>query len=125
MKVLKWLFPIGVFLMVGGVIVIALADQFGIEDTPVWRSSETFLTALWLAGAPLTIIGSVAERTRLTVKPLRLRGMLCWVGSVVANVWFYASENYHGWPAALWVPGFVGLVAGVVLVSKFREKDRT
>src|ERR1700732_869297 len=125
MKVLKWLFPIGAFLTVGGVLLYAFAQRLSFGDTRGWGFSllsQTFFPAL-LIGAPLAIVGSFVERKRLSVKQTRLRGKFCWGVSALSFVLFQSIGNVHGWTFTFIFPAFVGFVAGAVLLSKFSANN--
>ena len=120
MKVLKWLFPIGAFLTVGGVFLYALVERLSFGDTRDWGYSllsQTFLPAL-LIGAPVAIVGSFVERKRLSVKQTRFKGMICWGVSVLSFLLFLTIGNVHGWTFTFIFPTVVGFIAGAVLLSK-------
>jgi hypothetical protein len=124
MKVLKWLFPIGAFLTVGGVFLYALVEHLSFGDTRGWGYSllsQTFFPAL-LIGAPFAIVGSFVERKRLSVNQARFKGIICWCVSVISFLLFVTIGNVHGWTFTFVFPAFVGFVAGAVLLSTFFRK---
>jgi len=123
MKILKWLFPIGAILTVGGVFLCAIWERLG--DTQGWGFSllsESLFLAL-LIGAPLAIVGSFVERKRLSAKQTRFWGIICWGVSTVSFLLFVTVGNVHGWTFTFIFPAFVGFVAGAVLLSKFSENN--
>jgi len=125
MKVLKWFFPIGAFLTVGGVFLYALVERLSFGETRGWAYSllsRTFFPAL-LIGAPFAIVGSFVERKRLSVKQTRFKGIICWCVSVISFLLFVTIGNVHGWTFTFVFPAFVGFVAGAVLLSKFSANN--
>jgi hypothetical protein len=127
MKILKWLFPFGVLLTVGGVFLYALVERLSFGDTQSWGYSllsRSFVPAL-LVGVPFAIAGSFVERKRLSVKQTRLRGIICWGVSALSFLLFLTVGNVHGWTFTFIFPAFVGFVAGAILLSKFSANNRS
>jgi len=110
MKILKWLFPIGAILTVGGVFLYAILDRLSFGDTQGWG----FLALL--IGAPFAIVGSFVERKRLSVKQTRFWGRICWGVSALSFLLFVSVGNVHGWTFTFIFPAFVGFVTGAVLL---------
>ena len=125
MKVLKWLFPVGAILTVGGVFLYALVERLSFGDTQDWGysiMSRTFFPAL-LVGTPLSIAGSFIERKRLPVKQTRLRGLICCGVSALSFLLFATIGNVHDWTFTFIFPAFVGFIAGAVLLSKLSASN--
>jgi hypothetical protein len=125
MKILKWLFPFGAILTVGGVFLYALVERLSFGDTRGWGYSvlsQSFLPAL-LIGAPSAIVGSFVERKRLSVKQTRVRGIICWGVSALSFLLLLTVGNVHGWTFTFIFPAFAGFVAGIILLSKFSANN--
>jgi hypothetical protein len=78
LRLLKWVFPIGAILNVGGVFLYALLEKHSFEDTQDWEFavlSKVFIPSL-LIGTLLAIVGSFFDRQRLLVAQTRVRGYL-------------------------------------------------
>jgi hypothetical protein len=91
MSLWRFLFPVGSILTIWGVFAYAVLDRPSFGDTEGWGFailSQTFLPAL-LIGAPLAIIGSFVERSRLSVFQARFRGMICLAVSAISFILFY------------------------------------
>jgi hypothetical protein len=72
-RVLKWVFPTGATLTVGGVFLYALVEHLSFESTDGWWYailSRCFLPSL-LLGTALAIVGSFIDRKRLSVAQAR------------------------------------------------------
>jgi hypothetical protein len=125
MRVLKWVFPTGALLTVGGVFLCALLERHRFDNTQDWEYailSKSFAPAL-LLGTVLALIGSVLDRRRLPVTETRRRGITCWLASGVSLLLLVKSGNVHGWTVTFMFPAFVGFVAGAVLLSKLTEHN--
>jgi hypothetical protein len=125
MKMLKWLFPFGAILTVGGVFLYALVEGLSFGDTQGWGYSllsQSFLPAL-LIGAPSAIGGSFVERKRLPVKQTRARGIICWGVSALSFFLLGAVGKVDSWTVTFIFPACVGFVAGAVLLSKFSANN--
>lgn len=125
MKVLKWVFPTGALLTVGGVFLCALLEWHSFENTQDWEYvilSKSFVPAL-LLGTILAVIGSVLDRRRLPITETRRRGITCWLASGVSLLLLIKIGNVHGWTITFMFPAFVGFVAGAVLLSKLTENN--
>jgi peptidoglycan/LPS O-acetylase OafA/YrhL len=126
MRVLKWVFPTGALLTVGGVFLCGLLERHSFDNTQDWEYailSKSFAPTL-LLGTVLALIGSVLDRRRLPVTETRPRGITCWFASGVSLLLLVKSGNVHGWTVTLMFPAFVGFVAGAVLLSKLTEHNR-
>ena len=121
MKVLKWVFPTGALLTVGGVFLSALLEWHSFDNTQDWE--QDYVIPALLLGTILTIIGSVLDRKRLPVTATRPRGMTCWLVSGVSLLLLVKTGNVHGWTFTFIFPTFVGFVAGAVLLSKLPENN--
>lgn len=120
MTILKWVFPIGAILNIGGVFLYALLERHSYETTQDWEFailSAIFIPCL-LAGTALVIVGSFFDRQRLPAAQTRVRGVLCWVTSGISISLLALVGNVHGWTFAFIFPAFAGFVTGAVLLSK-------
>jgi hypothetical protein len=123
MKVLKWVFPTGAILTVGGVFLYARLEQHSFENTQDLEFvilSQIFLPAL-LLGSVLAIVGSILDRLRLAVRQTRTRGIVCWVVSAASFLLLDTIGNVHGWTFTFIFPAFVGFIAGAIFLTKFRD----
>src|ERR1700680_2020654 len=112
-RVLKWVFPTGATLTVGGVFLYALVERLSFGPTDGWwyaTLSHCFLPSL-LLGTVLAIVGSFIDRKRLSVAQARVRGVICWLVSGVSVLLLYSFGNIHGWTFTFIFPAFVGFVA--------------
>jgi hypothetical protein len=120
LRALKWLFPIGAILNVGGVFLYGLLEWHSFENTQDWEFavlSATFIPTL-LVGTVLVIVGSFLDRRRLPVAQTRVRGVLCWIASGISCSLLAVIGNVHGWTFAFIFPAFAGFLTGAVLLSK-------
>jgi len=125
MRLLKWVFPTGAILTIGGVFLYAELERHSFENTQYLEFallSQVFIPAL-LLGSLLAIVGSVLDRLRLTVRQTRVRGIMCWVVSTVSFLLLSTIGNVHGWTFAFIFPAFVGFIVGAVFLSKLHDKD--
>jgi peptidoglycan/LPS O-acetylase OafA/YrhL len=123
MRALKWVFPIGAALAIGGVFFYAELERHSFQSTDDWEFavlSRIFIPAL-LFGSVLAIVGSLIDRRRLPVARTRIRGMVCWIVSGISLVLLAITGNVHGWTFTFIFPAFVGLLTGAVFLSKLRE----
>jgi hypothetical protein len=123
LRSLRWAFPIGAILNVGGVFLYALLERHSFENTQDWEFavlSATFIPLL-LVGTVLVIVGSFFDRRRLPVAQTRVRGVLCWVTSGISFSLLVSIGNVHGWTFAFIFPAFAGFVTGAVLLSKLTD----
>jgi hypothetical protein len=124
MRALKWVFPTGAILTIGGVFLYAQLERHSFENTQDLEFvilSQIFIPSL-LLGSLLAIVGSVLDRLRLTVSQTRVRGIMCWLASAVSFLLFGTIGNVHGWTFAFIFPAFVGFIAGAVFLSKLRDQ---
>ena len=125
MKALKWVFPTGAILTVGGVFLCALLEWHSFDNAQDWEYlilSKSFVPVL-LLGTVLALIGSVLDRRRLPITETRPRGITCWLASGVSLLLLIKTGNVHGWAITFMFPAFAGLVAGAVLLSKLTENN--
>ena len=123
MRALKWVFPTGAILNVGGVFLDALLEWHSFENTQDWEFavlSATFIPTL-LVGTVQVIVGSFLDRRRLPVAQTRVRGILCWIASGISFSLLATIGNVHGWTFAFIFPAFAGFLTGVVLLSKLGD----
>jgi hypothetical protein len=123
LRLLRWVFPIGAILNIGGVFLYALLEKHSFENTQDWEFavlSNVFIPSL-LIGTVLAIVGSFFDRHWLHVAQTRIGGALCWLTSGI-SVWLLNSiGNVHGWTFAFIFPAFAGFVTGAVLLSKLTD----
>jgi hypothetical protein len=123
MKALRLLFPVGTFLTVGGVILYVFLENLSPEHS-TGSTFDTLLQVIFpalLIGTLLAIIGSFVERRHLSVIQAKLRGAFCIAVSVISFLLFYARGNVHNWTFTLIFPAFVGLVSGLVFLSRMLD----
>jgi hypothetical protein len=123
MRALKWVFPTGAILTIGGVFLYAQLERHSFENTQDLEFailSKIFMPTL-LLGSVLAIVGSILDRITLTLKETRLRGIICWVASAVSSALLTTIGNVHRWTFTFIFPAFVGFVAGAIFLSKLRE----
>jgi hypothetical protein len=125
MKVLKWVFPTGAVLTIGGVFLCGLLERHSFDNTQDWEFtilSVIFMPAL-LLGSVLAIGGSLFDRRRLPVAQTRVRGLFCWLVGGISYLLGAATGNVHSWTFTFIFPAFVGLIAGAVLLSKLTDHN--
>jgi hypothetical protein len=123
-RALKWIFPAGATLTIGGVFLYAQLERHSFENTQDLEFvilSQFFLPVL-LLGSLLAIVGSFLDRLRLTVRQTRVRGIMCWLASAVSFLLLDSIGNVHGWTFAFIFPAFVGFIVGAVFLSKLRDQ---
>ena len=119
MSLLKWVFPTGAMLTVGGVFLSALMEHHGYESTTQdWEFEILFQTSLpaLLLGAVLTIVGSFIDKWRLPATQVKARGIICLIVSGVSFGLLATTGNVHGWTFTFFFPAFVGFIAAGVLL---------
>ena len=125
MTLWRFLFPVGSILTIGGVFAYAVLDCPSIGNAPGWGFAiltQTFIPAL-LVGAPLAIVGSFVERSRLSVGQARFRGLVCLAVSAISFLLFLVRRNVHDWTFTCIFPAVVGFIAGVVLLSRLEDAN--
>jgi len=123
-----WVFPIGLFLTIGGVSLCSLSE-IGIFESakgPSYDTSPIFLFAL-LAGVPIAIVGAFLDRKRrrLAVAEARRRGWICWATFGVSFLLLAKTGNVHTCGFLLIFPAFAGFVAGVIFLWKLKVADQS
>lgn len=113
---LKWIFPTGSILTIGGVLIGAVLDRLENTQGLEFAILENIYLPVLLLGSVLAIVGSFFDRTRLTVKKAKARGLVCWLVSAVSFLLFYTIGNVHGWTFAFLFPAVVGFITGAVLL---------
>ena len=119
-SILRWVFPPGAVLTVGGVFLCALLEWHSFENTQDWEFeflSVAFFLSL-LVGSGLAIVGSVLDRRRLSPDRSRIRGTLCWVVSGISILLLTSMGNVHRWTFTFIFPAFVGLVTGAIFLRR-------
>lgn len=114
----KWIFPVGLLLNIGGVVLNAVLEQPRFDNAQGWEFlvlSRVFLPML-LVGSAFMMIGAFLDRQRLPARQARLRGVLCWAISTAAFSLLTSLHNVHGWAFAFLFPAFAGLIAGIIFL---------
>jgi hypothetical protein len=125
-RALCWVFPTGVILTLGGVLLSALREWDSFNNIPGW--AETIRSPAWVfmlfLGALLAIVGSFLERRRLPITETRPRGLTCWIACVISLFFMLKGSNFHNWRVIFIFPAFVGFASGAVLLSKLSEHSK-
>jgi hypothetical protein len=125
-EMLAWVFPIGLFLTIGGVSLCSLSEIGIVESAkgPSYDTSPIFLFAL-LAGVPIVIVGAFLDRKRLAVADARRRGWICWATFGVSFLLLAKTANVHTCGFLLIFPAFAGFVTGVIFLWKLKVADQS